>query len=75
MQVKKYIKKFQFEILFGVLGAVGGYLYWYYVGCLTGTCPLKKVWYYDVFLGVLIGLLLADIVKSIIKKKKNNYEK
>lgn len=74
MKLKQTIKKHRISIIAFVLGAVGGYLYWYYVGCLTGTCPLKKLWYYDALLGGLIGLFVADIIVSIIKKRNKGKE-
>ncbi len=70
MKIKQFWKKNRFSILGFAVGMLGGYLYWYYVGCLSGTCPLKKTWYYDAFLGGLIGLLIADIIVSIINKQK-----
>ena len=27
-------------LLGAALGALGGYLYWYFVGCADGTCPI-----------------------------------
>jgi hypothetical protein len=38
----EYIIKYKFTILGGVIGAVGGYLYYHYVGCLSGTCPITS---------------------------------
>jgi len=25
-----------------ILGAIGGYAYYYYVGCASGTCPIQS---------------------------------
>jgi len=61
-------KKTIITTLIGVLlGAIAGYLYYKYVGCITGTCiitsrPLNATLY-----GALIGGLL---VNSLIKKEK-----
>lgn len=43
------------------LGALGGFLYWKYVGCVSGTCaitskPINSTAYF-----ALMGLLLANM--------------
>ena len=42
------------------LGAIAGFLYWKYVGCLTGTCsitsnPINSTIYFALFGSVLFG--------------------
>ena len=57
--MKNFIKKRRFAIIGGIVGLLGGYLYWKYVGCVTGTCPIQSNWYtmtpYGMFFGVVIG--------------------
>ncbi|HHT23534.1 MAG TPA: hypothetical protein GXZ87_09555 [Bacteroidales bacterium] len=53
-----------------VVGAIGGYAYYYYIGCASGTCPLKSNPYITVFMGAVIGYLILDI----FKKKENTDE-
>jgi H+/Cl- antiporter ClcA len=65
-----FLKKNIFGIIFALVGGVAGYLYWRFVGCESGTCPLKSVWYYSVFIGTLIGYLLGDSAKEMIFKYK-----
>lgn len=50
-----------------VLGAVAGYLYYYYIGCRSGSCPINSNPYFSTLWGALIGYLLGDMFK---KKKK-----
>lgn len=38
-------------------GAAAGYLYYYFIGCRTGTCPITGNPYISVLYGSLIGLL------------------
>ncbi len=46
--------------LLGVaIGGVGGYLYYRYVGCLTGACPLSSNPYIMVTYGMLLGGWIA----------------
>jgi membrane protein DedA with SNARE-associated domain len=64
------LKQYRLTILFTLLGALAGYAYWYFIGCQTGTCPLKSVWYYNVIFGSLIGYLVGDSIREAIEKKK-----
>lgn len=58
------LQKYRFYILGIILGAIGGYLYYHYVGCVTGTCAISSVWYrmvpYGAFMGFLLGGMLED---------------
>jgi hypothetical protein len=74
MKIKSLIKKHKLSLIGLILGGIAGYLYWYYVGCLSGTCPLKQLWYYDALLGALIGWVIADLIQSFINKRKENNE-
>lgn len=61
-------------VILGVLaGALGGYLYWKYVGCLSGTCgitskPLNSTIYF-----AIIGGLVFSLFKK--QSKENKYAK
>jgi hypothetical protein len=71
--VKKTVKErikasFQTRHIIGLIaGGIGGFLYYYFVGCQTGTCGLKSNPFYNIVLGLLLGYLIADMIK--IKKK------
>ncbi len=58
-------------IIFTILGLTGGFLYWKFVGCLSGSCPIKSVWYWSTLFGGLIGYLLGSIVNDLIIKLRN----
>lgn len=58
------------KVIFSALGAVGGLLYWKLVGCTSGTCALKSVWYFSVLWGMAMGYLLGDLLGSLIKKQE-----
>jgi hypothetical protein len=56
-------------ILIGsLIGGLGGFLYWKFVGCATGTCPLTSNWMIMTGYGILIGYFLSDIIP--VKKKQ-----
>lgn len=61
-------KKTIITTLIGVLlGAIAGYLYYKYVGCITGTCVITSKPLNATLYGALIGGLLTN---SLIKKEK-----
>lgn len=62
-------------IIVGVLaGAIGGYMYYHFVGCASGTCaitskPLNSTIYGAIMGGLLVSLFTGDSKKS---KTKHN---
>jgi len=72
--MKEFVKKHLVIIIFSVAGAIGGFLYWRFVGCKTGTCPIKSVWYLSTLWGTAFGYLIGSIGNDLVKKfreKKN----
>lgn len=53
-----------------LLGAVGGFLYWKFVGCTSGTCKIKSVWYWSTLYGAVFGYLIGDIILGIVRKSQ-----
>jgi hypothetical protein len=70
------LKKYRYLIIFAIVGAIGGLLYWKIIGCQSGTCPIKSVWYWSTLYGALIGLLAGSIINDVVNKlrKKNKSE-
>ncbi len=57
-------------VVIGVLvGALAGWLYWRYVGCLGGTCPIWSNPWISTGYGALLGWLLAGLIP--VKREKN----
>ncbi|MBM3420265.1 MAG: hypothetical protein FJY11_03930 [Bacteroidetes bacterium] len=67
MKIKEFVSANLLVILFTVAGLLGGFLYWKYIGCLSGTCRIKSVWYMSTLYGGILGYLGGDIVKSLIR--------
>lgn len=64
--------KNKIKVLFIAIGALGGYLYWRYVGCASGTCPITSSWYTSSLYWGVFGYFLGDVFTS--KKKSASSE-
>ena len=71
---KDYIKKYLPEIIGAVVGAVVGFLYWKYVGCLSGTCAIKSNWYLMVPWAAVLGFLVGSFAGDLIRRKGKTRE-
>jgi hypothetical protein len=72
---KSFLQKFLPEITGALLGALGGFIYWKYVGCVSGTCTIKSNWYLMIPWGTVVGFLLGSVAGDIIRKRKSAPEK
>ncbi|MBN1820247.1 MAG: hypothetical protein JW833_06005 [Prolixibacteraceae bacterium] len=72
--MKKYIQNKKVQLVFALIGAAGGFLYWKFVGCLDGTCPIRSVWYWSTLWGTAAGYLTGDIVNDFRTKRKKKRE-
>jgi hypothetical protein len=50
------------------VGVIGGFLYWNYVGCASGTCPLTSSWKIMLVYGGIMGSLLGNMIQGFVKK-------
>jgi len=69
MRLKVFIKNNIFTIVLAVIGMTGGFLYWKFVGCASGTCPIKSNIYFMTIYGGLIGGLLGNVFQGFNRKK------
>ncbi len=65
-----WIKKHLLRIIFLVVGALAGLAYWYFIGCTSGSCPIKSVWHMSTLFGGIIGYLLGGIIEDFRGKGK-----
>lgn len=63
-----FILKHKLTIIGIVIGAIGGYLYYYYVGCSSGTCAITSKPVNSTLYGAVMGGLLLNIFKKEKKK-------
>ncbi len=68
--MKAFLKKNTLQIVLGLIGALGGFLYWKFVGCERGTCAIKSVWYWSTLWGAVVGYLVGDFISDFINKRK-----
>ncbi len=60
---------FSIQAIIGiVIGISAGYLYYFKVGCTSGTCPLTSSPWMSMLMGGIIGYLVGDMFTKKIKK-------
>jgi hypothetical protein len=62
--MKSWLKKNSIYFFGAVTGAVAGFLYWKYVGCLTGTCAITSKPFNSTFYFAVLGALLFGFFKK-----------
>jgi hypothetical protein len=53
------------------LGAIGGYLYYYFIGCASGTCSITASPVNSTLYGALMGGLLLNLFKKTPKTEES----
>jgi hypothetical protein len=66
--MKVFLKKYQLTIIGVILGAIGGYIYYYFIGCNSGTCAITSRPLNSTLYGALMGGLFLNIFKKENKK-------
>jgi hypothetical protein len=61
LQLKEYLTGsiWRKRMLFSLIGALGGFAYYYFVGCRTGICPLSSNPWISTAYGAGMGLILT----------------
>jgi hypothetical protein len=75
--MKIFIRKHIVAIIFSVAGSAGGFLYWRFIGCSSGTCLIKSVWYVTTLYGLVLGWVIGGLAEDLLvkfKTKKNKSE-
>lgn len=66
MNISSWLKKHRLTLIGIPVGAIGGYLYWHFIGCSSGTCPITS----NPMNSTLYGMLMGGLLGSSIKTKK-----
>lgn len=70
-----YLKK-NWPAVAGILvGMIGGYLYYFYIGCASGSCPIQSNPWFSTLWGGAMGYLLGDMFVKKAKKKDGEEDK
>ncbi len=59
----KRLQKNKFVVIGVLAGAIGGYLYYHFVGCASGTCAITSSPVNSTLYFAFLGGLIMDIVK------------
>jgi len=62
--MKSWIQKNKLSLFGVVVGALGGFLYWNYVGCESGTCMITSKPINSTLYGALMGFLLFGMFQK-----------
>ena len=65
-----YFLKHRLTIAGILLGAIGGYLYYHFVGCMSGACPITSKPLNSTLYGATMGGLLLNILQTKSHKQK-----
>jgi hypothetical protein len=66
--MKVFLKKYQLTIIGVILGAIGGYIYYQFIGCNSGICAITSRPLNSTLYGALMGGLFLNIFKKENKK-------
>lgn len=72
--MKNWIIKNKLYVIGAVVGALAGFLYWKYVGCLTGTCAITSSPFRSTIYFAVLGAIVFSIFKKEIKTPTNANE-
>lgn len=55
-----------------IAGGITGYLYWYFIGCESGTCPITASPVRSIVWGAVMGSLLFSLLKKSSGNETND---
>lgn len=63
-----FIRSYYLVIIGVIIGAVAGYAYYYWIGCVSGSCPITSRPVNSTLYGALTGGLIVNMFKEKIVK-------
>ena len=64
-------KKNKYTVFGTFLGFIGGFLYWHYIGCFSGTCIIQSNPYLSTLYGGFFGYFMFSSFKKSRKKAES----
>ncbi|RKD91758.1 DUF6132 family protein [Mangrovibacterium diazotrophicum] len=71
MKLRKFTSKYKWQLFGTGIGIIAGFLYWYYIGCTSGTCPIQSNWHTSSLYGGLLGYFVSDLKKKPAAKEED----
>jgi hypothetical protein len=69
-KIKIFITENKWRIAGIGVGLIGGFLYYQFIGCNSGTCPITSNPWISTLYGGVIGYLISDLIKKKPENKK-----
>jgi xanthine/uracil permease len=70
MNIRANLRKYRITIVGILIGAILGWVYWYFIGCQNGMCTIKSDPINMTLYGALLGGLLFDFIRGLQQKHK-----
>lgn len=72
--MKKIFNQHWLLLLGVIVGTIGGYLYWHFIGCNNGTCPITSSPINSSIAGALLGGLVFTSFPNSEKNENKDKE-
>jgi hypothetical protein len=63
--MKALVLKYKLELIGAIVGAIGGWMYWRFVGCSSGSCSITS----SPINSTIYGVLMGAVSLSLFRKK------
>ena len=70
--MKKWLLNNKLTVIGAIAGAIGGYLYYYFVGCASGTCGITSSSVNSTLYFAVLGGLIVNLIKPTDNSQKEN---
>lgn len=70
--MKKWLLNNKLTVIGVIFGAIGGYLYYYFVGCASGTCVITSSPVNSTLYFAALGGLIVNLIKPTDISQKEN---
>ncbi len=67
--MQNFLSKYKLQLIGTLIGLLGGFLYYRFIGCNSGGCPITSNPWISTLYGGLMGYLVFDLFKKKPKKE------